>query len=78
MRVSAAGLASRRSSWANASITSAASNARLRRPSVICLRIPASTSRVIAPLVAGSDRPIRRAAPPTVSTGAPGMASTSS
>lgn len=40
MRVSASGLASRRSSAVNASMTSVASNARLRLPIVVCLSTP--------------------------------------
>ena len=70
MRVSPSGLASRRSRAVNASMISGASNARLRRPTVICLRIPAETNRSMARLVAWNDRPIKSEAVFVVSSGA--------
>ena len=48
MSVSPSGLASCRSNTVNVSISSGASGARFRRPTVTCWRMPASTSRSIA------------------------------
>ena len=72
--VSPSGPASCRPSAVNASMSSGASNARFRRPTVTCLRTPASTSRPIAWLVAWNDRPTRSDAVVVVSSGAPGRA----
>ena len=72
--VSPSGLARCRSNAVKASMSSGASNARFRRPTVTCLRTPASTSRSIAWLVAWNDRPIRSDAVVAVSSGAPGSA----
>ena len=73
-RVTSSGLASWVSSELNASINSGASKARLRRPTLICVSTPASTSRSIPWLVAWNDRPINSAAEDTVNTGAAGSA----
>jgi hypothetical protein len=58
----------------NAAMISGASYARFREPTVICFRIPASTSDDIALFAAGNVRPINFAAPATETTGAPGNA----
>ena len=73
--VSPVGLDSRRSRSVKASMSSRASNARLRRPRVVCRRTPASTSRGMASLTACALRPMSAEALRTVTTGAPGSAS---
>ena len=72
MRVSPVGLASWRSRSVKARITSAASKARFRLPTVVCERTLAPTIRVMASLAAWVLRPISSAALATVRIGAPG------
>ena len=66
MRVSPVGLASWRSRSVKARITSAASKARFRLPTVVCERTLAPTIRVMASLAAWVLRPISSAALATV------------
>jgi len=73
-RVSPVGEASARSKSVNASMASVASQARLRRPTVAWVRIPARTNRSIASLAAVTDRPIISATPLTVTIGNAGKA----
>ena len=73
-RVSPARLASCRSNAVKASISSGASKARFRRPTLTWTSTPAATRRSMAWLAAWKERPVSSAAVATVSTGAAGNA----